>query len=512
MGQRIGPVDDDRRRKQHFFQAISGLKFQRHDSAGRGGLEANHLMIAQIIKGLWRAVFLQICRRRTGDFLEICKFASDHVAVNGRADTQGAIDTFTQQIGQAIPLADQNFKAGIRAEKRRQRRQQEMSGKDAVDLDAQLASRGRSGKRILGVFDFGQNGQAPLVEGSPIRCWPHHPRCPVQQGGAQTVLQSPDGIRQGRARQPDIRGHLCETSCLHNPREDLHCIQTVHLLSDLFDRCWQIVPDYPDSYPVYVSPGADWASVNENRSMSIIKQKTALVTGASTGIGAAIAARLAAEGFHVIVNYANNDAAAVQVVQQIKAAGGSAIAAKADVSDAAAVRRIFEAADAASGGIDVLVNNAGIMKLAAIADSDEALFDRQVAVNLWGTINTMREAAKRMQDGGKIVNFSSSVVGLKLENYGVYAGIKAAVETITAILSKELRGRSINVNAIAPGPTATQLFIKGKPQEVIDRMSKMAPMERLGTPEDIANAVAFLVGPDAGWINGQTLRANGGLV
>ena len=246
--------------------------------------------------------------------------------------------------------------------------------------------------------------------------------------------------------------------------------------------------------------------------MSIIRKKTALVTGSSAGIGAAIAARLAADGFHVIVNYANNDAAAVQVVQQIEAAGGSAIAAKADVSDAAAVRRMFDAADAASDGIDVLVNNAGIMKLAAIADSDEALFDRQVAVNLWGTINTMREAAKRMQDGGKIVNFSSSVVGLKLKNYGVYAGIKAAVETITAILAKELRGRSINVNAIAPGPTATQLFIKGKPQEVIDRMSKMAPMERLGTPEDIANAVAFLVGPDAGWINGQTLRANGGLV
>lgn len=246
--------------------------------------------------------------------------------------------------------------------------------------------------------------------------------------------------------------------------------------------------------------------------MSIIRKKTALVTGSSAGIGAAIAARLAADGFHVIVNYANNDAAAVQVVKQIEAAGGSAIAAKADVSDAAAVRRMFEAADAASGGIDVLVNNAGIMKLAAIADSDEALFDRQVAVNLWGTINTMREAAKRMPDGGKIVNFSSSVVGLKLENYGVYAGIKAAVETITAILAKELRGRSINVNAIAPGPTATQLFIKGKPQEVIERMAKMAPMERLGTPEDIAKAVAFLVGPEAAWINGQTLRANGGLI
>ncbi|MDF2374472.1 MAG: SDR family oxidoreductase [Rhizobiaceae bacterium] len=246
--------------------------------------------------------------------------------------------------------------------------------------------------------------------------------------------------------------------------------------------------------------------------MSIIKKKTALVTGSSAGIGAAIAARLAADGFHVIVNYANNDAAAAQVIRQIEAAGGSAIAAKADVSDAAAVRGMFDAADAASGGVDVLVNNAGIMKLAAIADSDEALFDRQVAINLWGTVNTLREAAKRMPDGGKIVNFSSSVVGLKLENYGVYAGIKAAVETITAILAKELRGRSINVNAIAPGPTATQLFIKGKPQEVIERMAKMAPMERLGTPEDIAKAVAFLVGPDAAWINGQTLRANGGLV
>lgn len=246
--------------------------------------------------------------------------------------------------------------------------------------------------------------------------------------------------------------------------------------------------------------------------MSIIKKKTALVTGSSAGIGAAIAARLAADGFHVIVNYASNDAAAAQVIRQIEAAGGSAIAAKADVSDAEAVGGMFDAADAASGGIDVLVNNAGIMQLAAIADSDEALFDRLVAVNLWGTINTMREAAKRMQDGGKIVNFSSSVVGLKLENYGLYAGIKAAVETMTAILAKELRGRSINVNAIAPGPTATQLFIKGKPQELIDRMAKMAPMERLGTPEDIARAVAFLVGPDAAWINGQTLRANGGLI
>ncbi|NIA71440.1 SDR family oxidoreductase [Pelagibius litoralis] len=240
--------------------------------------------------------------------------------------------------------------------------------------------------------------------------------------------------------------------------------------------------------------------------------KTAVVTGASRGIGAAVARRLAADGLNVIVNYAGGQAAAQEVVQEIEAAGGSAIAAQADVSDAAAVRRMFASAESAFGGVDVLVNNAGIMKLASIADSDDALFDSQVAVNLKGSFNTLREAANRLRDGGAIVNFSTSVVGLNLETYGIYAGIKAAIETMTSILAKELRGRAITVNAVAPGPTATELFLDGKPQEVVDRMAKMPPLERLGTPADIANVVAFLAGPDGKWVNGQTLRANGGIV
>jgi 3-oxoacyl-[acyl-carrier protein] reductase len=176
------------------------------------------------------------------------------------------------------------------------------------------------------------------------------------------------------------------------------------------------------------------------------------------------------------------------------------------------VRGLFDAAEAALGGVDVLINNAGIMMLSKIADADDAAYERQINVNLRGTFNTLREAAKRLRDGGRIVNFSTSVVGLKLESYGVYAATKAAVETLTAILSKELRGRSITVNAIAPGPTATDLFLNGKSPELIDRMARMNPLQRLGTPEDIAGAVAFLAGPDGGWINGQVLRANGGMV
>jgi 3-oxoacyl-[acyl-carrier protein] reductase len=240
--------------------------------------------------------------------------------------------------------------------------------------------------------------------------------------------------------------------------------------------------------------------------------RVALVTGASRGIGAAIALRLAADGHAVIVNYAGNVAEAEAVVRRIEAAGGQALAAQADVADAAAVGKLFDATVAAFGGIDILVNNAGIMSLGSIGDSDDALFDRQIAVNLKGSFNTMREASRRMRDGGRIVNLSTSVVGLKLENYGVYAATKAAVETLTAIQSKEMRGRGITVNAIAPGPTATDLFLDGKSDELVQRLAKMNPLERLGTPEDIAAAVAFLVGPDGGWINGQVLRANGGMV
>jgi len=240
--------------------------------------------------------------------------------------------------------------------------------------------------------------------------------------------------------------------------------------------------------------------------------KVALVTGASRGIGAAIAERLGREGYAVVVNYSGSAAAAEAVVRKIEQAGGRGFVAQGDVSDPKAVARMFDAAEAAFGGVDVLVNNAGIMKLGAIAQNDDALFDQQIAINLKGSFNGMREAARRLRDGGRIVNFSTSVVGVKLESYGVYAATKAAIETMTAILSKELRGRSITVNAVAPGPTATDLFLNGKSPELIERMAKMNPLERLGTPEDIAASVAFLAGPDGGWINGQTLRANGGMV
>ena len=246
--------------------------------------------------------------------------------------------------------------------------------------------------------------------------------------------------------------------------------------------------------------------------MSSKDRKVALVTGASRGIGAAIAKRLARDGFNVVVNYAGSTAQAEALVNEIEKAGGRAVAAQADVSDAVAVARMFDAAEAAYGGIDVLVNNAGIMKLAKLADSEDALFDQHIAINLKGTFNTLREAARRLRDGGRIVNFSTSVVGLKTESYGVYAATKAAVETMSAILSKELRGRNISVNAIAPGPVGTELFLHGKSPELIDRFAKMNPLERLGTPEDIASAVAFLIGPDGGWINGQVLRANGGMI
>jgi 3-oxoacyl-[acyl-carrier protein] reductase len=162
--------------------------------------------------------------------------------------------------------------------------------------------------------------------------------------------------------------------------------------------------------------------------------------------------------------------------------------------------------------VDVLVNNAGVMSLAPLADTDDAQFDRQVAINLKGTFNTLRLAAKRLRPGGRIINFSSSVIGLALPGYSLYAATKAAVETMTNIFAKELRGRNITVNAIAPGPTATDLFLKGKTDEQVAQLAKMAPLERLGEPDDIARAVSFLAGSDGGWVNGQTLRANGGII
>jgi len=246
--------------------------------------------------------------------------------------------------------------------------------------------------------------------------------------------------------------------------------------------------------------------------MSNNNNKVAIVTGASRGIGAAIAERLAADGFTVIMNYAGKVAEAEALAAKIVEAGGKALTHRADVSDAAQVKRMFEAAETAFGGVDVLVNNAGIMRPATLAESNDDLIDSQLAVNLKGVINTLREAAQRLRNGGRIINLSSSVVGLLQPTYAVYAATKAGVEAMTHILSKELRGRNITVNAVAPGPTATALFLDGKPQQVIDHLSKLAPLERLGQPEDIAGAISFLAGPDGQWINGQVLRANGGIV
>src|SRR3984957_7503793 len=253
-------------------------------------------------------------------------------------------------------------------------------------------------------------------------------------------------------------------------------------------------------------------SPERRKQMQQNNAKVALVTGASRGIGMAVAERLARDGFKLIINYSENAAPAEELVRKLEGAGAQAIAVKADISDSRAVREMFDAAETAFGGVDVLVNNAGIMALASIAETDDTSFDRQLAVNLKGTFNTLREAAKRLRGGGRIVNFSSTVVGLLMPTYGAYVATKAAVEGLTSVLAKELRGRNITVNAVAPGPTATDLFLKGKPQEVVDRMAKMAPLERLGQPSDIADVVSFLAGPDAAWVNGQVLRVNGGII
>ncbi|MGA0533689.1 SDR family oxidoreductase [Hansschlegelia sp. KR7-227] len=240
--------------------------------------------------------------------------------------------------------------------------------------------------------------------------------------------------------------------------------------------------------------------------------RVAIVTGGSRGIGAAISRRLAADGFSVVVNYARGRDAAEAVLAEIAAAGGRAIAVQADLSEPAAAAALFDAAEAEFGQVDVLVNNAGIMKLAPLAQSDDALFDAHVAINLGGVFRGLREGANRLRDGGRIVNFSSSVVGLYQPGYGVYAATKAAVEGMTHVLAKELGPRGVTVNAVAPGPVATELFLSDKSEEQVAAVTKMIPAGRLGEPDDIARVVSFLAGPDGGWVSGQVIRANGGVI
>ncbi len=240
--------------------------------------------------------------------------------------------------------------------------------------------------------------------------------------------------------------------------------------------------------------------------------KAAIITGSSKGIGAAVAERLAADGLAVVINYSSGADAANVLVERIKAAGGAASAIKADVSDPAAVAALFDQTEQAFGGVDVLVNNAGIMKLSPVADTTDELFDQTIAINLKGAFNGMRQAAKRMRDGGRIVSFSSSVVGLYQPTYAAYAATKAGIQAMSHILSKELGQKKITVNVIAPGPVATDLFMKGKTDDDIKPIVDRIPLGRLGEPEDIARVISFLVGPDGGWINGQVLRANGGII
>jgi len=245
--------------------------------------------------------------------------------------------------------------------------------------------------------------------------------------------------------------------------------------------------------------------------MSTLKNKVILVTGASRGIGAAVAQQLAAAGAKVIVNYAGGKDAAEQVVDRIKTQGGDAIALQADVSNATAVAQLFDQAISHYGKIDVLVNNAGIMITKLIKDTSDEDFSRQFDINVKGTFNTMREAATKLADHGSIINFSSTTTRLLMPTYGTYVATKGAVEQLTRVFAKEVGARGINVNAILPGPTNTELFTAGKPQEIIDRLASLNAFNRLGEPTDIAKIVAFLASDDAKWISGQTIGANGAM-
>jgi 3-oxoacyl-[acyl-carrier protein] reductase len=241
--------------------------------------------------------------------------------------------------------------------------------------------------------------------------------------------------------------------------------------------------------------------------------RTAIVTGASGGIGRAVAGRLGRDGFAVVLNYAGNAANAEKAVAELRAAGGQALAVKANVADVGEVGQLFEATVEQFGGVNVVVHCAGIMPLRPmVEDQDLSLFDQVITTNLRGSYVVMAESARRLTRGGRIIAFSSSEVAKSFPRYGAYSASKAGVESLVHTLANELRGREITVNAVAPGPVATDLFLKGKSQAQIDELANLAPLERLARPEDIVGTVSFLAGPDGAWVNSQVLRPNGGFV
>lgn len=243
--------------------------------------------------------------------------------------------------------------------------------------------------------------------------------------------------------------------------------------------------------------------------MSHTERKVALVTGASRGIGRAIALKLAGDGFRVVVNYAGNQALADEVVAEIQRQRGEALAVQADVGEAGAVSRLFEHVLGAWGRLDAVVHNAGSMEMAPITSDGVEALDRMLSTNLRGSWLVMAKAAETLGEGGRIVALSSSVLAKSFPGYGAYIASKAGVEGLVKVLANELRGRQVTVNGVAPGPVATELFLEGKSDEQVKSLANLSPLERLGEPEDIADVVAFLVG-HGGWVNGQVLRANGG--
>jgi 3-oxoacyl-[acyl-carrier protein] reductase len=245
--------------------------------------------------------------------------------------------------------------------------------------------------------------------------------------------------------------------------------------------------------------------------MNTLNNKVVLVTGASRGIGAEVEKRIAAAGAKVIINYAGSKEEADQTVQLIKDTGGEAIALKADVSKASEVTALFDAAIAHFGKIDVLVNNAGIMITKLLKDTTDEDFTKQFEVNVRGTFNTMREAATKLANNGSIINLSTTQTRVITPTYSTYVATKAAVEQLTRVFAKEVGSKGINVNAVLPGPTNTDLFTKGKTQEQIDRLASMNAFNRLGEVEDIAKVIVFLAGDYAKWISGQTIGLNGAM-